>query len=130
MPGAQCDESRGIVGRATLDRLESRDRVPAPGRLAPRVAHAHLLLRKQSIDDRRQLVEYAVDLRQFALLPRIPPVPLGASARFPLLLEIEDGHRRALPTPDPVRFSDYHQALTSGGPALHPVGRAQSHHRC
>src|SRR6266850_256218 len=112
MPVAQCDQGRGIVGSATLNRVESRDRAPAPGRLAPGMARAHLLLLEQLFDERRQHVEHAARLRQFALLPRIPPVPLGAPACLPLLLEIDDGHRSALPTPIPVQFPDYNQGLT------------------
>src|SRR5882724_777032 len=132
MPVAQCDQSRAIVGSATLYRAESGDRVPAPGRLAARTAHAHFLLLEQLIDERRQLVEYAARLRQFALLPRFPPLTLGAPARLPLLLEIDDGHRSALPTPTTVQFPDYNQGLTfrgtaAGGPseAAESVGRSE-----
>jgi hypothetical protein len=104
--GAQCDESRGVVGSATLHRFESRERVPAPGRLAPRAPRAQLLLRKELFDERRQRVGHALQLGQSAVHRCEPSVPLGLSAQFPLLFEIEDGHRSALPTPRPVRVSE------------------------
>src|SRR5882762_11601682 len=128
MPAAQCDQGGGIFGSATLYRVESRDRAPAPERLAPGVARAHLLLLEQLLDERRQHVEHAARLRKLALLPRVPPVPLGAPARLPLLLEIDDGHRSALPTPGPVQFPDYNQGLTFRRPASLPraIRRPQS----
>ena len=86
MSSAQCDQSRAIVGGATLHRMESRHRAPAPGRLAARAAHAHLLLRKQLFEERRHVVDDAANLRQLAVLRRKPLVPLGASAQFPLFL--------------------------------------------